>query len=227
MVLIPLHTWVAPAHVTEGGLLRPSLHQCQRRLHWVPDIVVGDLAYIRQEVKKEIRLRWKVAVVTKMKADMNIVEPFDYWNQLSCPQGQPLEWLGYDDDDQHHWFGPKQGPRLCTECWEASQCPKEFSYPAALHETLLGLLPLNTLAAQRVLHQVRAWVEPAQSYEKNLLGLKRMFLNSLRLSWTVCLLADSVVLLRALATLNEPAQNIPPLQSLLPRQLSWTFKNNP
>jgi len=223
VVLIPLSSWVAPAHLPEGGLLRPSLHQCQRRFHWVPDVVVGDLAYIRQEVKKEIRLRWQVAVVTKMKADMNIVEPFDCWNQLSCPQGQLLEWLGYDDEDQHHWFGPQQGHRLCAECWHASQCPKEFSYPAALHETLLGLLPLNTRAAQRVLQQVRAWVEPAQSYEKNLLGLKCMFLNSLRLSWTVSLLADAVVLLRALATMNEPEPSIPPLQALLPRQLSWSF----
>jgi len=225
VILIPLSSWTAPAHLPEGYLLKPSIDQCQRRLNWVPDIVVGDLAYIRQEIKREIRQRWKVAVVTRMKPDMNIIEPFDYWNRLSCQHSQPLEWLGYDASDQHHWFGPKQGRRLCPECWDASQCPKEFSYPAASHETLLGLLPLNTRAANQLLNQVRSWVEPAQAYEKNLLGLKHMFLNSLRLSWTVSLLADSVVLLRALASMNKPQPASHPLHALLPQQLDWNFKN--
>lgn len=225
MILIPVSTWAAPAHLPEGYLLKPSIHQCQRRLNWVPDIVVGDLAYIRQAVKKEIRERGNIAVVTKMKPDMNIVEPFDRWNQLSCDHGQPLQWLGYEADDQHHWFGPSDGQKLCAVCWEASQCPREFSYPAALHETLLGLLPLNTSAANRVINQVRSWVEPAQAYEKNLLGLKHMFLNSLRLTWTVSLLADSVVLLRALASLSQPQEKAYPLQALLPQQLDWNFEN--
>jgi hypothetical protein len=225
VILIPLSSWMAPAHLPEGYLLKPSIDQCQRRLNWIPDIVVGDLAYIRQEIKKEIRERWNVAVVTKLKPDMNIIEPFDRWNKLSCQHGQPLQWLGYDAADQQHWFGPQAGRRWCDWCWDASQCPKEFSYPAALHETLLGLLPLNTLAANRVLYQARAWVEPAQAYEKNLLGLKHMFLNSLRLSWTVGLLADSVVLLRALASMAQPEPPSHPLQALLPRQSDWNFKN--
>lgn len=223
MVLIPLSTWIAPAHLPEGYLLKPSIDQCQRRLNWVPDIVVGDLAYIRQDIKKEIRQRWSVAVVTKMKPDMNIIEPFDYWNRLSCQHGQPLEWLSYDSTDQHHWFGPAQGQRLCSECWDAGLCSKEFSYPAALHETLLGMLPLNTRAANQLLNQVRSWIEPAQAYEKNLLGLSRMFLNSLRLSWTVGLLADSVVLLRALAFMNQEQSTNHPLHELLPQQLDWNF----
>jgi hypothetical protein len=40
---------------------------------------------------------------------------------------------------------------------------------------LLGLLPLNTLAARRLLQQVRPWIEPAQSYEKNQLDWGRCF----------------------------------------------------
>jgi hypothetical protein len=196
-------TWAAPAHLPEGYLLKPSIHQCQQRLHWVPDIVVGDLAYIRQDIKKEIRLRWRVAVVTKMKPDMNII------------------------DDQHHWFGPRAGRQLCGECWEASHCPKEFSYPASLHETLFGLLPLNTAAANRILNQVRSWIEPAQAYEKNLLGLKWMFLNSLRLCWMVSLLADAVVLLRALALLAEPEPTSDLLNALRPQQMTWDFPNQP
>ena len=97
-----MSTWAAPAHLPEGYLLKPSIQQCQQPLGWVPDVVVGDLAYIRQDIKKEIRLRWRVSVVTRMKPDMNIIEPFDSWNRLSCQPGQPLQWLGYDASDQHH-----------------------------------------------------------------------------------------------------------------------------
>ncbi|MBE0540973.1 MAG: hypothetical protein IH623_06280 [Verrucomicrobia bacterium] len=45
------------------------------------------------------------------------------------------------------------------------------------------MLPLNTRPAQRLLQQVRPWIEPAQSYEKNQLGFGQMFFNSLRFTW--------------------------------------------
>jgi hypothetical protein len=89
---------------------------------------------------------------------------------------------------------------------------------------LLGLLPLNPVVARRRLGQVRSWVEPCQAYEKNLLGLKRVFLNSLRLTWTMVLLADAAGLLRALALLSDPKPSSP-LQDLLPRQLGWRWEN--
>ena len=54
-------------------------------------------------------------------------------------------------------------------------------------------MPLNTLAAQRLLQQVRPWLKPAQSHEKNQLGLGTLFFNSLRLTWCLALLADAVV----------------------------------
>lgn len=224
MLLIPLVSWAAPAHVPEGYLLKGSIRQCWQHLGWRPDIVVGDLGYIEQQTKKEIRLGWQVAVVTKMKSDMKVVKPFDDWDQMSCPQGQPLHWLGYEAAAAQHWFGVASGPALCACCWEASTCPKEFGYPPDYHETLLGLLPLNTVVARRLLEQVRSWVEPCQAYEKNRLGLKRVFLNSLRLTWTMVLLADAASLLRALALLSNPKPTAP-LQDLLPRQLNWRWEN--
>lgn len=224
VLLVPLVSWAAPAHVPEGYLLKGSIRQCWQRLGWRPDIVVGDLGYINQQTKKEIRQSWQVAVVTKMKADMNIIEPFDAWDQMSCSQGQPLHWLGYEESQALHWFGVAPGDGLCQSCWQASSCPREFSYPPEHHETLLGLLPLNTVVARRLLGQARSWVEPCQAYEKNLLGLKHVFLNSLRLTWTVVLLADAVGLLRALALLSTPKPSSP-LQALLPCQLSWQWEN--
>src|SRR2546430_15166833 len=72
------------------------------------------------------------------------------------------------------------------------------------------LFPYTTLfrsssrVAEQLLRQARAWVEAAQSYEKNQLGLSQIFLNSLRLTWVVCLLSDTVALLRASALTREP-----------------------
>jgi hypothetical protein len=49
-----------------------------------------------------------------------------------------------------------------------------------------------------------------------------MFLNSLRLTWCLSLLADAVVLLRALALLRIPRQR-ELLAELLPRQIELEF----
>jgi hypothetical protein len=219
VLLIPLVSWATPAHVPEGYLLKPSIRQCWLRWKWRPDIVVGDLGYIHQQTKREIREQWQVAVVTRLKKDMRIVEPFDSWHEMTCSQGQPLQWLGYDAQDSLHWFGVPTGDSLCRSCWEASTCSREFGYPPELSETLLGLLPLNTSPARRLIYQLRSWIEPCQSFEKNILGLSQMFLNSLRLTWCLSLLADAVGLLRALALFHAPPEN--PLRELIPKQMGW------
>ena len=128
VLLIPLVSWATPGHVPEGYLLKLSIRQCQQRLGWRPDIVVGDLGYIHQQTKQEIRQQWNVAVVTKLKCDMRIIEPFDAWDQMSCQQGQALQWLGYEKTDSLHWFGVPAGESLCRCCWEARTCAKEFGY---------------------------------------------------------------------------------------------------
>jgi hypothetical protein len=61
---------------------------------------------------------------------------------------------------------------------------------------------LSTRPAQQLLGQARSWIEPYLSFEKNVLGLNAQFLNSLRLTWSLGLLADAVVLLRQLTLLE-------------------------
>ena len=104
----------------------------------------------------------------------------------------------------------------------ASRLFCEFAYPASAHEILLGLFPQATPLAKHLLEKVRPWVEPAQSYEKNQLGLRRFFLNSLHLTWIMTLLADAVVLLRAHALLSQPRPTAP-LGDLTPKQLSFSW----
>jgi hypothetical protein len=215
--LIPLVTWLTPAHVPEGYLLKPSIRYCWNRFGWRPDIVVGDLGYIHGQTKREIRRTWKVAVVTKLKADMLVIAPFESPRVVTCPQGQPLQWLEYDEAEDQHCFGVRAAEPLCHGCWEVSQCSREFAYPPEHHETLLGLLPMSTLPSQRLLRQARSWIEPCQSFEKNLLGLGDQFLNSLRLTWCLGLMVDSAALLRNLALIQEPPA-VHVLRHLLPQQ---------
>jgi hypothetical protein len=222
VLLIPLVSWAAPASVPEGFLLVPSIYRCRQKFGWVPEIVVGDLGYIEQNRKRHLREKFGVAVVTKMKSDMTIKAPFESWNKVVCDQGQALAWLGFDHRHYEHWFGVEQTDSLCGTCWKRSSCPREFNFPPEHHETLLGLLPLNSKVAQRLLKQCRSWIEATQSYDKNQLGLSQFFLNSLRLTWVCSLLADSVCLLRALVLL-EKKQNSNVLKELFPSQSTFGF----
>jgi hypothetical protein len=218
VLLIPIISWAVPANRGEALFLWPSLHYCSQRLNWLPDIVVGDMGYVGLQTQQKIRERWRVTVLTKLKSDMNLIPPFEAGPLARCPQGQSLTWLGLEASDQLHWFGVTDSEPLCLKCWEQSRCPRQFSYAPADHEILFGQLPLASPVAKALLEKVRPWIEPAQSYEKNQLGLKRMFLNSLQLTWVNCLLADAIVLLRAHALLREPATTYP-LQWLIPSQL--------
>ena len=220
MLLIPLVSWAVPANRGEALFLWPSLRYCLHRLEWLPDIVVGDMAYINLAVQRRVRERLGIAVLTKLRPDMRLIAPFESGPVAVCPQGQRLSWLGLEERDQLHWFGVLEEGGLCVRCWERSRCAGQFSFAPAAHEILFGRIPLASRVAEILLNKVRPWIEPAQSYEKNVLGINRMFLNSLQFAWTVCLLADAVVLLRARASLNAPLKILSPLDGLLPNQLS-------
>jgi hypothetical protein len=217
-LLVPLVTWMTPANVGEGGLLAPALGLCVARWSWRPDYIVVDMGYLGAALKKICRERWQVAVLTHLRSDMKVVPPFEAEERAVCPQGTALRWLGYDARTQEQWFGVVEEGALCGGCWQQSQCLRQFVYPAQGHETLLGKLPLNTRAAQFLLQKVRPWIEPAQSYEKNQLGLGDLFINSLRLAWCWGLLADAVCLLRARVLRTLPPGKHP-LRELLPEQL--------
>jgi hypothetical protein len=224
VLLVPLVTWVSPANYGEGGFLKPSVIYCQRRWHWYPNIIVADMGYIEAGTKQQLRETRDIAVVTRLKENMLLVPPFESCERAVCGQGQPLNWLGYEAADQLHWFGVTDPNPLCQWCWESAQCARQFSHSPAEHETLIGLIPMNTRVSQRLLQQVRPWIEPAQSYEKNQLGLGAAFLNSLRLTWSASLLADAAVLLRARVILQTPGPELP-IFELTPIQLALDLEN--
>lgn len=220
VTLLPLVSWVTPANVAEGGLLVPSLHWCRRHLGWWPGLVVADMAYLSAASKAAARTGWQTAVITKLRADMRLSPPYVSAGRVECPQGQRLEWWEHDAPDGQQWFRVPPLPEHCPHCWLASTCPRHFAYPAGQHETLFGLIPLASRVSHRLLRQVRPWIEPAQSFEKNQLGLGQMFFNSLRLTWQMSLWADSAVLLRTMLWLDTPPEPAG-LAELQPNQLEF------
>lgn len=180
------------------------------------------MSYMGAQLKALCRTQWQVAVVTRLRSDMLLVPPYVAPHRIECHQGQPLRWLEYAPEQQQHWFGVAEPEHYCSHCWESSTCPRQFAFAAEQHETLLGLLPLASLPAQRLLRQVRPWIEPAQAYEKNQLGLTAAFLNSLRLTWYMSLLADAAVLLRAQALLRQTTQR-PVLHNMAAHQCQFDF----
>jgi hypothetical protein len=219
VLLVPLASWLSPANHGEGGFLVPSLKYVWWHWSWCPRFVVGDFGYIGAPGKSYCRQQWGTAVLTHRRGDQRLVPPFEEETRVFCPQGQALRWLGYDTQGEEHWFGVREPATLCACCWQASSCLREFVYPAKTQETLLGRLPLSTRAAQTLLKGVRPWIEAAQSFEKNQLGLSQIFFNSLRLAWCTGLLADSVCLLRAHALLQQSGSSKALLADLAPRQM--------
>jgi hypothetical protein len=215
---VPLSSWIAPANRDDSVFLAPSIRYCARHLKWTPNIVVGDMAYVNLHTQRWLREELAVALVTKLKPNMVLPEEFENVNTMTCEQGQVLRWLGLQELDQLHWFGVTDPDPLCSWCWQKSSCPQQFSFAPSAHEILYGTIPASSTVAKRLLRQARSWVEAAQSYEKNQLGLSQIFFNSLRLAWVVCLLADTVALLRALALTQQPAE-VSLLRELAPHQM--------
>jgi hypothetical protein len=218
ILLAPLISWAAPANRDDVVFLEPSVNYCARHLDWTPNIIVGDLGYLGMVTQRRLREKRQVALITKFRPDMVLPEAFDNPFSLTCDQGQVLCWLGLQEVDQLHWFGVADPNPLCNWCWQRSACPREFSFKPQDHEILFGTVPFGSRVGQQLPRQARSWIEATQSYEKNQLGLSQFFLNSLRLTWILCLLADTVALLRAKAMILEP-QGTDLLEPIRPKQL--------
>ena len=218
VLLAPLISWAAPGNRCDALFLEPSLRYCHQQLGFVPDLVVGDLAYINVEVQRRLREQLHVGVVTPLKRDFELSKAAEAGLTFRCRQGQKLEWLGLNEVEQLHWFGVRDPQPICNWCWEQGACPREFAFAPSVHETVFGTVPVQSIVAQKLLGQVRKRIEASQAYEKNQLGLTSLFLNSLPLTWIFTLLADTVCLLRCQAS-RELSTNRPLLFELFPAQM--------
>ena len=166
-MLAPLMSWTAPANRGDVLFLEPSLRYIRKRLDFAPALVVADMAYINMETPRRLREEHQVGVLTHLPPNYDLPKEIEPALLMRCCQGQKLEWLGLRQNERLHWFGVADpADALCARCWQASQCPREFSFAPSQHEIVLGTIPLSTRTAQRLLKQTRPWIEATQSYEK-------------------------------------------------------------
>jgi hypothetical protein len=222
VVLVPLMSWAAPGNRQDLLFLEPSLRYCLKHLEFVPELLVADMAYIDLNLQRRMREELGVGIVTRLRADFDLPKTVEPGLAFRCVEGQPLEWLGLHQREQLHWFAVRDPQPLCPWCEKQIRCPREFSFAPADHEIVFGTVPTNSLTARRLLRQVRSWIEASQSYEKNQLGLRKVYLNGLRFCWIMTLLADTVCLLRAHALLKNSTAK-PILSHLIPRQMPLSF----
>ena len=163
------------------------------------------MGYLQAERKKQLREKYTIVLLTRVRVSM---KPPEYFGLESdgCPTcfwGQRLVHNYFDwEKQQHLYLKPDEGQECCR-CPLLSRCPQEFWFSPEIHETYLGVQPLHTKLAQRLLRYARPIVEAGFSEDKNRFMLKALFINSLSLAEFASLLVDSAKLLTTLAHLKS------------------------
>lgn len=198
-------TRTEPANAADSNLLFPLIEAGFRRLNLLPHIVVGDMGYVDQEVKKHLRSTYGVAVVTKARSNMAPPPCCEDDGCPCCHQGQRLIWDRFVDDKNGHLYYPPHDGEICMICPEQTGCEKEFRFSPNVHETFFGLIPLHSRLSKELLQYIRPLVEAGNEADKHRFNLSGFFMNSLELARTLSYLADAcnILTLTAAARLNH------------------------
>jgi hypothetical protein len=193
--MIPLISFIEPANVYEGGLLKPMIQKTQNELSLHIDIVVGDMGYIKSEQKMELRKQFSTAVLTRVRENMYPPEEYTDYNRPECPEGIPLSWDGYNSETEMHCYATPVDNPACTSCWLYGNCYQEFYVSPLTDERHFGIIPLHTKVSQRLLQTIRPQVERGFENDKNKLYLNRFFVNRLKLARIIGHLSDACQIL--------------------------------
>lgn len=196
---VPLCSLVKPANVTDVEVLRPLVDFVHNRLAgiWPMRLVIGDQGYVQGEVARDMRQNWEVALVVRAKKVMTPPPDCDANGCPRCPWGTRLVWEDYDPIDQRLVY--RGDRRACIACALAGTCPKQFEFPAGVHETFWGMVPAHSRLSYRLLRQLRPRIDQGFNIAKNKFRLRDFFLNSRHLTQTLCILCDVLDTLEILA----------------------------
>jgi hypothetical protein len=189
--LIPLVSFIEPANVYEGKLLCPMIQKTQEDLSLHIDAVVGDMGYISADQKRDLRKQWQTAVLTKIRENMSPPKKYLDYGCPECPEGFPLLWDGYNQDQEEHRYFTSPDHPACSLCRPQGNCYQETYIRANIDEHHFGIIPLHTKAAQRLLRKIRPQVERGFENDKNKLSLNRFFTNSLKMARIIGYLSDA------------------------------------
>lgn len=200
---IPAVTIVKPANAGDGDVLSAMV------VFWPPylpaPIIVADMGYLQAERKKQLREQYNISLITRVRSSMKPPQDFGL-EPDGCPTcfwGQRLHHELFDWEKQKHLYLKPDDGQDCCQCPFSYCCPQEFWFSPEIHETYLGVWPLHTKLAQKLLQYARPFAEPAFSEDKNRFMLKSLFINSLSLAEFASLMVDSTKLLTTLLHLKK------------------------
>jgi hypothetical protein len=199
---IPATTIVKPANAGDGDVLSEMIHFWPQYLP--APIIVADMGYLQAERKKQLREQYKISLITRVRVSMKSPQCFGLESD-GCPTcfwGQRLRHELFDWEKQKHLYLKPDDGQECYQCPFSSYCPQEFWISPETHETYLGVWPLHTKFAQKLLQHARPFAEPAFNEDKNRFMLKSLFINSLSLAEFASLMVDSAKLLTTLLRLK-------------------------
>lgn len=163
------------------------------------DIVVADLGYIDQKIKKEAREKYNTIIVTKAKKNMIVPSGFDTDGSPMCSEGQRLIWIEYLKENHQHIYKAPLNGEVCKFCGYQGRCCKEFIINANISETFIGSIPLHTELSKKLLRWIRPVVEQGNEEDKHRFGIESFFINSLELAKIISHLSDTCKIITLLA----------------------------
>ena len=222
--MIPLISFMEPANVYEGKLLYPMIQKTRKDLSLHIDAVVGDMGYISADQKRDLRKQGQTAVLTKIRENMSPPQKYLDYGCPECPEGFPLSWDGYNPDQEGRRYITFTDHPACNLCRLQGNCYQEIYIRSAIDEHHLGIIPLHTKVAQRLLRKIRPQVERGFENDKNKLYLNRFFTNSLKMARIIGHLSDAsqVLLLFAAMKTNTKAKAKKTMKKLY-TQLTFDF----
>jgi hypothetical protein len=205
--MLPLVSYIAPANVSDGAFLKPMIRYVQNQLSLPIDIIVGDMGYISSKRKMYLRQRLNIALLTRVRGNMQPLEKFIDYGCPECPEGIPLCWDGYNAENELHcYISPYDNP-VCKFCWLNGNCYQEVYLDSKIDEHRFGIIPFHTRVAQKLIQKIRPQVERGFDNDKNKLYLNRFFINSLKLAKILGYLSDTCQVLFLLSDLNTKTKS--------------------
>lgn len=219
--VIPWRTFVAPANVEDAAFVEAFVRGLSRKWH-ARLIIVGDMGYLDPALKARLRTAHRVTLLTRTRWNMLVPEGCDPSGAPLCPAGYGMRHWRYDSGNRRHIYLGQE--RSCAACGLRHTCPKEFLVSPERGEHHLGILPLHTRAAQRLLQEYRPVGEQGFVRDKRDLFLNRFYINSQNLAAILAHVCDACVLLQATDECQRAqGKKIKPLDTKLRLQPTFDF----
>lgn len=213
-VVIPLKSFIDGANVDDAVFVKPFIEPFSKILKKHDLIIVADRSYMDDELKRDLRTCYHVALLTDVKKNMFPPSLCNEKGEPLCKAGAPLKHLEYDKELKKHIYAGLDFECCC--CGLRHNCPKEFLISPDSSEHYLGLIPLHTKVAKRLLKEYRPVCEQGFLRDKQFQHIGNFYANSLDLVSIVSHVSDTCSVLKIIAEMRIKRG----------KQVKHVYKNN-